>query len=215
MKKFLGYVLLAIVVFGLGFYAWQKNESNNTTTSHINTLRWKTYTNPQAGFSFKYPSDWYVFPNNAIEEKMCQAEFNFESSGANRYTASNPCINSDFVVEVQNINGFCTKGGCVDTSLKRIQNTPLGKYFSVVKISESDKSKLIANYINLPNARISNVGKSEVYYFPQTSGNYPVIIAFFKAGGIYYKMTTAVETGTEIEEVSVMQDVLTTLKVTK
>lgn len=53
----LGILVGLILIFILGFKIW--------------TLTWKTYTNDEFGFSFKYPSTWYI-SGNIISTKIMQ-----------------------------------------------------------------------------------------------------------------------------------------------
>jgi len=71
-------VVLALVIFGgIGYYAYKNGQlklipsenqaivSPTPTTGVDETENWKTYTNEEVGFEFKYPSNWQVvLPTN-------------------------------------------------------------------------------------------------------------------------------------------------------
>jgi len=65
--------LIVVILAGVGFFGWiywQKKTANpaptipapvsTTSSSVVSTADWKTYTNDQYGFSFKYPTGWIV-----------------------------------------------------------------------------------------------------------------------------------------------------------
>lgn len=78
-------VLLAVILIGVGFFAWINSSQSKTETAvpvaetstpatavvtpattptTVSTADWKTYTNTTYSYSIKYPSDWYLYDSN-------------------------------------------------------------------------------------------------------------------------------------------------------
>ncbi len=73
-KKFATFFVLAVLVAGASYAALQYYQTNRAIDSDYvpaftprmsENSEWKTYTNTQYGFEFKYPRDWHVL-NNSI-----------------------------------------------------------------------------------------------------------------------------------------------------
>jgi hypothetical protein len=56
--------IVALIVLAGGFRIWDSTQTinRNQPDATQDTSTWKTYTNSQYGFEFKYPSNWYLDP---------------------------------------------------------------------------------------------------------------------------------------------------------
>lgn len=183
------------------------------TTTATSTAGWKTYTNSTYGFSFKYPNDFYTFSNDSQYEQMCQAEAKLESS-LNEFSTSNTCIYQGEIAFISNINGYCSKGGCVGTDLKQITNSPLHKFIFIEKISADEKSSRIAQAGSQSGVINSKIGIVDKYILPQ-SGDHHQAYGFFNVTGNNFEIITASETGAENEEVALFNQIIPTVAETK
>src|SRR3989344_4858057 len=77
----IGIIAVLVVVVGSGILAYQyyyipKQETKNSTIE-TELAGWKTYTNMEYGFEFKYPSSWSNLSenktNNGVELSLCQS----------------------------------------------------------------------------------------------------------------------------------------------
>jgi hypothetical protein len=180
---------------------------------------WKTYRNAEYGFSFKYPGDRYVFENNDLAEKMCQAEFKAE--GPIEFP-NNDCISKDEVMYLSDINGFCTKGGCVGIDLKRIANPVVLTGMRISKISTDNmayvKALLLDQKINTiieqKDINVDGVALS-YFYTKRVDGGWDWAI-FWTKDSINFLMGSGSEGGGEnIAERHNLDQILSTFKFTK
>jgi|GEM_PF-3141152 len=181
------------------------------------TSNWKTYTTQEFKFSIKYPNNWFIFDKNKNEilEKMCRTQFEIDSP-MNKFSDSKPCIpiNLNFlsVVRFNSINGYCTKGGCVGTDLKKINNISNVMSVGIAKVSPAEKIKMINTYIAKPNFKKSKIGIADVYSIPgEENDGIPKVFAFFEVKGNLFMIGMATETGAEKEEIEIINKMLTTL----
>lgn len=231
--------ILAIVIIGIlaaiigGIIWWQcqqpvskvlpingqveQPETQQNVPEQAELSGWKTYTNEEYGFSFKYPNNWYSFEKNEQAEKMCQAEFKVE--GPNEFP-NNDCLSKYLIVYFSNINGFCTKGGCVGPNLERI-NKPILNGININKMSLSEitqiKNRLldpkIANIVE--KKEIVKDGVTMSYFYTKQEGGMEVAV-FWNFNNNNFYMYAAEEGGgtTKIEEKQIFDQILSTFKFT-
>lgn len=223
-------LVFAIVLVGaLAYLVWAQNTapdttdnstavsktatpSTSTTTDKLSGL--KTYSNSKYGFSFSYSNALYLFENNAQYVAMCQKEDEVEGS----INVSPACDDrqSDVLV-VGNINGYCTKGGCVGTNLVKIDSPPNRAGFSVSIITPEEKVTWVANLKKYASA--TTVGSVETYSVTsealQKAGvdGSPSFTGLFSASGKQFVITTFTETGAEAESIAALKAVVATLKI--
>lgn len=234
----LGIIVILAIIFG--GYLWsqsQQNESspasskmpvqdneikkeNNRSVDEVAEFisnDWQNYRNEKYGFELQYPSDLYLFENNDLYEKMCEAEMRQEGAV---FDDGEKCLGNSMIVNFSNINGFCTKGGCVDEKLKPIRSFPSKRMgFSIQKISLKEKNNLIHAYKyenDFKNYTINlEINTFDVYIVRQTENPdwFPYMDAFITAKkGDILKFTTATEIGTEEEEIKILEKILSTFK---
>lgn len=126
-----------------------------TTTTAVNTANWKTYTNDQYGFSFKYPGDWKTISRTSTEEKKQGIDVNgfsinskLDEAPINFYTYPEPfdkvltsrLSNNDNFEKDLTVNGKTAKS----YTYKSVEGPHAGKTDNrIVVINISDQKAII------------------------------------------------------------------------
>jgi hypothetical protein len=62
-----GLVMFSLIIMRLGFYAKKRIQTPSTVPSESEIITWNVYANPEADFTFKYPSNWEVIEDYYYE----------------------------------------------------------------------------------------------------------------------------------------------------
>lgn len=217
MKKGLSTILFVLIILIIGLigailgyqYSISKNAKTFQSETTKQTSGLKNYQNKQYGFSLEYPSDWSVIENGASYQKMCEAQLKTDGSTPDSITTI--CQSKNPIVYFSNINGFCTKGGCVDKNLKPIVSPPLLQEISIWTATAKEKD----DYQNTYNQKTTVDGQT-VDFIDQPylkDEQTPYSRLFWTApNGQLLTMATATETGAEQQERAVFGQMMKSMK---
>lgn len=139
-------VIFAVLFTVAGYQLAQNKTAKQTVTSTSvasptpnPVANWQTYTNPQYGFSFKYPSTWFIknltcciSPTTNLDAEFINDNSSVDSNQNQRISV---VLNDEDITQA--IDSLNSNGGGVKTQMERTSTTLAGKQIEKLEITQT------------------------------------------------------------------------------